>query len=94
MSGEESSCLPSPSSCEKSTSSTTAASSLVKHLLSDFSELRQQVNIPEVLCGLALGKNAATTLTSWHLMVTLLTLHVTQRLRFFEPKPIDPRIVG
>jgi solute carrier family 35, member E3 len=37
--------------------------------------------------------NAATTLTSWHLMVTFLTLHVAQKLRFFEPKPIDARTV-
>jgi solute carrier family 35, member E3 len=51
------------------------------------------VNVPDVLCCLALGTNAATTLTSWHLMVTFLTLHVAQRLRFFEPKPIDARTV-
>jgi len=37
--------------------------------------------------------NAATTLTSWHLMVTFFTLSVAQRLRFFEPKPIDARTV-
>jgi len=37
--------------------------------------------------------NAATTLTSWHLMVTFFTLYVAQRLRFFEPKPIDARTV-
>jgi hypothetical protein len=37
--------------------------------------------------------NAATTLTSWHLMVTFCTLHVAQRLRFFEPKAIDGQTV-
>ncbi|MQL95640.1 hypothetical protein Taro_028316 [Colocasia esculenta] len=35
----------------------------------------------------------ATTLTSWHLMVTFCTLHVAQRLRMFEPKSIDFRTV-
>jgi hypothetical protein len=37
--------------------------------------------------------NAATTLTSWHLMVTFCTLHVAQRLRFFEAKAIDGQTV-
>ncbi|KAJ4784340.1 Nucleotide/sugar transporter family protein [Rhynchospora pubera] len=37
----------------------------------------------------SLGFLFATTLTSWHLLVTFLTLHVAQRLHFFEPKPID-----
>jgi solute carrier family 35 protein E3 len=36
---------------------------------------------------------AATTLTSWHLMVTFCTLHVAQRMRFFEPKAIDGQTV-
>jgi solute carrier family 35 protein E3 len=40
-----------------------------------------------------LGFFFATTLTSWHLMVTFFTLYVAQRLRFFEPKPIDARTV-
>ncbi|GJN20873.1 hypothetical protein PR202_gb08306 [Eleusine coracana subsp. coracana] len=40
-----------------------------------------------------LGFFFATTLTSWHLMVTFFTLHVAQRLRFFEPKSIDARTV-
>ncbi|OEL17162.1 putative membrane protein [Dichanthelium oligosanthes] len=40
-----------------------------------------------------LGFFFATTLTSWHLMVTFFTLYVAQRLRFFEPKPIDTRTV-
>ncbi|VAH16396.1 unnamed protein product [Triticum turgidum subsp. durum] len=35
----------------------------------------------------------ATTLTSWHLLVTFCTLHIAQRLRFFEPKPIDAQTV-
>jgi solute carrier family 35 protein E3 len=38
-------------------------------------------------------ENAATTLTSWHLMVTFCTLYVAQRLRFFEAKPIDAQTV-
>ncbi|XP_015697114.1 UDP-xylose transporter 1-like isoform X2 [Oryza brachyantha] len=40
-----------------------------------------------------LGFFFATTLTSWHLMVTFCTLYVAQRLRFFEAKPIDARTV-
>ncbi|XP_062206041.1 UDP-xylose transporter 1-like [Phragmites australis] len=40
-----------------------------------------------------LGFFFATTLTSWHLMVTFITLYVAQRLRFFEPKSIDARTV-
>ncbi|CAM0956775.1 unnamed protein product [Alopecurus aequalis] len=40
-----------------------------------------------------LGFLFATTLTSWHLLVTFCTLHVAQRLRFFEAKPIDGRTV-
>lgn len=35
----------------------------------------------------------ATTLTSWHLMMTFCTLHVAQRLHFFEPKAIDGQTV-
>ncbi|AQK44916.1 Nucleotide/sugar transporter family protein [Zea mays] len=50
-----------------------------------------------VLCNKAListlGFPFATTLTSWHLMVTFCTLHVAQRLRFFEPKAIDGQTV-
>lgn len=33
--------------------------------------------------------NAATTLTSWHLLVTFCSLHVALSLKFFEHKPID-----
>uniref|UniRef100_A0A0E0IU18 Sugar phosphate transporter domain-containing protein n=1 Tax=Oryza nivara TaxID=4536 RepID=A0A0E0IU18_ORYNI len=40
-----------------------------------------------------LGFFFATTLTSWHLMVTFCTLYVAQRLRFFEAKPIDAQTV-
>lgn len=36
---------------------------------------------------------AATTLTSWHLMVTFCTLHVAQRLNFFESKSTDAKTV-
>ncbi|CAA2985113.1 UDP-xylose transporter 1 [Olea europaea subsp. europaea] len=36
---------------------------------------------------------AATTLTSWHLMVTYCSLHVALRLNFFENKPIDMKTV-
>ncbi|OEL29897.1 putative membrane protein [Dichanthelium oligosanthes] len=50
-----------------------------------------------VICNKAListlGFPFATTLTSWHLMVTFCTLHVAQRLRFFEPKAIDGHTV-
>jgi len=37
--------------------------------------------------------HAATTLTSWHLMVTFCTLHVAQRLNFFESKSTDAKTV-
>jgi solute carrier family 35 protein E3 len=40
-----------------------------------------------------LGFPFATTLTSWHLMVTYCTLYVAQRLHFFESKPIDMKTV-
>ncbi|CAL5057035.1 unnamed protein product [Urochloa decumbens] len=50
-----------------------------------------------VICNKAListlGFPFATTLTSWHLMVTFCTLHVAQRLRFFEAKAIDGQTV-
>lgn len=35
----------------------------------------------------------ATTLTSWHLMVTFCTLHAAQRLNFFESKAVDVKTV-
>ncbi|KAG9145386.1 hypothetical protein Leryth_008300 [Lithospermum erythrorhizon] len=37
--------------------------------------------------------NAGTTLTSWHLLVTYCSLHVAQRMTFFDHKPIDSQIV-
>ncbi|KAG8071520.1 hypothetical protein GUJ93_ZPchr0006g46226 [Zizania palustris] len=50
-----------------------------------------------VLCNKAListlGFPFATTLTSWHLMMTFCTLHVAQRMHFFEPKAIDGQTV-
>ncbi|KAF0902072.1 hypothetical protein E2562_012853 [Oryza meyeriana var. granulata] len=50
-----------------------------------------------VICNKAListlGFPFATTLTSWHLMMTFCTLHVAQRLHFFEPKAIDGQTV-
>ncbi|KAJ3680223.1 hypothetical protein LUZ60_016501 [Juncus effusus] len=50
-----------------------------------------------VICNKALmsflGFPFATTLTSWHLMVTFCTLHVAQKLHFFEPKQIDSQTV-
>ncbi|KAG6477887.1 hypothetical protein ZIOFF_061319 [Zingiber officinale] len=50
-----------------------------------------------VICNKALmstlGFPFATTLTSWHLLVTFCTLHVAQRLRFFESKSIDTKTV-
>ncbi|ERN08375.1 hypothetical protein AMTR_s00148p00057680 [Amborella trichopoda] len=50
-----------------------------------------------VICNKALitslGFPFATTLTSWHLMVTFFTLHVAQRLNFFEPKSTDTKTV-
>lgn len=50
-----------------------------------------------VICNKALmsklGFPFATTLTSWHLMVTFCTLHVAQRLNFFEAKSTDAKTV-
>ncbi|XP_068663503.1 UDP-xylose transporter 1-like [Aristolochia californica] len=50
-----------------------------------------------VICNKALisslGFPFATTLTSWHLMVTFSSLHVAQRLNAFEPKSIDLKTV-
>ncbi|KAA8544063.1 hypothetical protein F0562_021760 [Nyssa sinensis] len=50
-----------------------------------------------VICNKALMSNLgfpfATTLTSWHLMVTYCTLYVAQRFHFFENKPIDMKTV-
>ncbi|KAM1581752.1 hypothetical protein ACFX10_029568 [Malus domestica] len=50
-----------------------------------------------VICNKALMSNLgfpfATTLTSWHLMVTFGTLHAAQRLKFFESKSIDMKTV-
>ncbi|KAI5666285.1 hypothetical protein M9H77_16138 [Catharanthus roseus] len=40
-----------------------------------------------------LGFPFATTLTSWHLMVTYCTLHVALRFNCFENKPIDIKTV-
>lgn len=36
---------------------------------------------------------AATTLTSWHLLVTFCSLHVALWMKLFEHKPFDPRAV-
>ncbi|KAI4385491.1 hypothetical protein MLD38_003511 [Melastoma candidum] len=50
-----------------------------------------------VICNKALmsklGFPFATTLTSWHLMVTFVTLHLAQRLNFFEKKSVDKKTV-
>lgn len=50
-----------------------------------------------VICNKALMTNLgfpfATTLTSWHLMVTYCTLHVAYKLNFFDNKPIDTKTV-
>ncbi|KAG2673965.1 hypothetical protein I3760_13G113800 [Carya illinoinensis] len=50
-----------------------------------------------VICNKALMSNLgfpfATTLTSWHLIVTFCTLHVAQRLNFFESKSTDTKTV-
>lgn len=35
----------------------------------------------------------ATTLTSWHLLVTFCSLHVALLMKLFEHKPFDPRTV-
>ncbi|KAK8695961.1 hypothetical protein V6N13_001102 [Hibiscus sabdariffa] len=50
-----------------------------------------------VICNKALMSNLgfpfATTLTSWHLMVTFCTLHAANRFNLFENKPIDMKTV-
>ncbi|PIA37346.1 hypothetical protein AQUCO_03000146v1 [Aquilegia coerulea] len=50
-----------------------------------------------VICNKALMSNLgfpfATTLTSWHLMVTFCTLHVAQRFNVFETKSIEMKTV-
>ncbi|RDX90099.1 UDP-xylose transporter 1 [Mucuna pruriens] len=50
-----------------------------------------------VICNKALISNLgfpfATTLTSWHLMVTFCTLHAAQRLNLFVTKSIDMKTV-
>ncbi|KAK1356214.1 UDP-xylose transporter 3 [Heracleum sosnowskyi] len=50
-----------------------------------------------VICNKAListlAFNFATTLTSWHLLVTFCSLHVAMCLNFFEHKPFDTRAV-
>ncbi|AQK84129.1 Nucleotide/sugar transporter family protein [Zea mays] len=50
-----------------------------------------------VICNKALmsslGFNFATTLTSWHLLVTFCSLHVALWMKFFEHKPFDSRTV-
>lgn len=37
--------------------------------------------------------HAATTLTSWHLLVTFCSLHVALKMRLFEHKPFDQKAV-
>lgn len=50
-----------------------------------------------VICNKAListlGFKFATTLTSWHLLVTFCSLHVAMWLKFFEHKPFDTKAV-
>jgi solute carrier family 35 protein E3 len=50
-----------------------------------------------VICNKALmstlGFTFATTLTSWHLLVTFCSLHVALWMKFFEHKPFDPKAV-
>ncbi|XP_058179679.1 UDP-xylose transporter 3 [Rhododendron vialii] len=50
-----------------------------------------------VICNKAListlGFTFATTLTSWHLLVTFISLHAALWMKLFEHKPFDPRAV-
>lgn len=50
-----------------------------------------------VICNKAListlGFQFATTLTSWHLLVTFCSLHVALKMKFFEHKPFERRAV-
>ncbi|KAI3781443.1 hypothetical protein L2E82_11458 [Cichorium intybus] len=50
-----------------------------------------------VICNKAListlGFTFATTLTSWHLLVTFCSLHVALKMKLFEHKPFDPKAV-
>ncbi|KAL8154367.1 hypothetical protein V2J09_012127 [Rumex salicifolius] len=46
-----------------------------------------------VICNKALMSSLATTLTSWHLLVTFCSLHMALKLKFFEHKSFDRRAV-
>jgi solute carrier family 35 protein E3 len=50
-----------------------------------------------VICNKALisnlGFSFATTLTSWHLIVTFCSLHIARWMQLFEQKPFDSRTV-
>ncbi|KAE9604119.1 hypothetical protein Lal_00002014 [Lupinus albus] len=50
-----------------------------------------------VICNKALMSSLhfifATTLTSWHLLVTFCSLHVALKMRFFEHKPFEQKVV-
>ncbi|CAI5958827.1 unnamed protein product [Closterium sp. NIES-64] len=50
-----------------------------------------------VICNKALLSqfhfNFATTLSSWHLVITFLSLHVARTIGFFEHKAFDPKVV-
>ncbi|PQQ17004.1 putative membrane protein [Prunus yedoensis var. nudiflora] len=50
-----------------------------------------------VICNKALisslGFTFATTLTSWHLLVTFCSLHLVLKMKFFEHKPLDQKTV-
>ncbi|MBA0737355.1 hypothetical protein Gogos_010825 [Gossypium gossypioides] len=56
-----------------------------------FLSVASSVSIKIFSIHLSLG--AATTLTSWHLMVTFCTLHAAQRFNLFENKSIDIKTV-
>ncbi|GJP35224.1 hypothetical protein CLOM_g19732 [Closterium sp. NIES-68] len=50
-----------------------------------------------VICNKALLSlfhfNFATTLSSWHLVITFLSLHIARTIGFFEHKAFDPKVV-
>ncbi|KAI5396400.1 UDP-xylose transporter 3, partial [Lathyrus oleraceus] len=50
-----------------------------------------------VICNKALMSSLhfvfATTLTSWHLLVTFCSLHLALKMRFFEHKPFEQKAV-
>ena len=70
-------------------------SNKIPHLSLSYGKVSQFVIFLQILIFsyLILSCFSATTLTSWHLLVTFCSLHVALWLKLFEHKPFDPRAV-